>query len=102
MPLMAKQSSAKKATPCPHIDVTIKGRVNLETLLNALDPQGPDPIFEGGIPAQYTPTKQRDRWYDCIIVDMDKTMFGKPAALIWTLTEEHVAILVAKENLRYG
>lgn len=61
-----------------------------------------DPVFKNAIPGQYSPTRRNNRWYDCIIINQDKTILGQPAALIWTLAGDHVDIVILKEHLRYG
>ena len=60
-----------------------------------------EPIFENAIHAQYTPSAKHDRWYDCLVLSKNKTLLGKPAALIWTLAGDHVAIIISQEHIRY-
>lgn len=60
-----------------------------------------EPKFKKAMPGRYTPTRNGSRWYRCLILDDEQTLFGRPAALIWTLAADHVAIVVLKEYIRY-
>lgn len=60
-----------------------------------------EPTFKKAMPGRYTPTRSGSRWYKCLILDDRLSLFGKPAALIWTLAGDHVAIVILKEFIRY-
>lgn len=66
-----------------------------------LESEEKDPTFKSATPGKYTPGAKRRRWYKCLILDEKRTLFGKPAALIWTLAADHVAIIVPRECVRY-